>query len=412
MTLVDRLRELLPQKRSVEFYAMKLGISEDEVIKLKKQIKKAINEEMVDEYIEGVDKYYSGFSKIESKSEHIEKGTTEIKFHHTAEVLGEEEIWQETKMDKTKWKFVQVYHKKFGKGFLYTANFRAKQEDSVEVFQENFKEFLKDFKPSAQIIKHCVFNEKPKISLILPKQDAHFNKLDIYGNNDIENRFSVNHFSILNMLKKAEATNFIKEVVYIIGSDQFNSEWTEATTKGTIQKNILSHQEAFKAICNHEVKVINTLISYSEKVKIVFIPGNHDQFVGWHLIDWLESYYRNEAFISFNTSVENTKYYKYGNTAVMLNHGDAIKPKELAAKFPIGFKESWSSCDNFVILCGDKHFETSNDFNGIKFYQVPQLSSAKGSWDDKQGYIYGKAEAMAFVITEEKGISDIYKDLL
>jgi UDP-2,3-diacylglucosamine pyrophosphatase LpxH len=410
MTLVDRLRELLPQKRSVEFYAEKLGISEDEVIKLKKQIKKAINEEMVDEYIESVDNYYSGFSKIESKNEHIEKGTTEIKFHHTAEVLGEEEIWQETKMDKKFWIFSSVYHKKQSRGFLYTALFKKKQINTPEVFQETFTEFLKTYKPSSQITKD-IQGSNNKISLIIPKQDAHFNKYDIYGKNNIDERFKKNYNSIHEMLIKAKATNTIDEVVYVVGSDQFNSEWTNTTTKLTPQQNIFSYQSAFQKICDHEVKVINTLGQYSNQVKIYFIPGNHDEFVGWHLINWLESYYRNDKSISFNTSIENTKYYRYNNTAIMFNHGDAIKPADLAKKFPIGFKNEWSLCDNYIIITGDLHTELSMDINGIKYYRVPQLSSAISKWDDKKGYTDSKAEATAFVITSNNGISDIYKDL-
>jgi hypothetical protein len=214
------------------------------------------------------------------------------------------------------------------------------------------------------------------------------------------------------MLKKANTLNSIDEIVYIIGSDQFNSEWTNLTTKGTPQQNIYSYQESFKLISNHEIEVLNTLLTYSRKVKVVYIPGNHDEFVGWNLINLLEVYYRNDSSIEFDSSTENTKYHKFGNSAIMLNHGDAIKADDLAKKFPIGFKANWSECDNYYIFSGDKHTELAKDINGIKFYRVPQLSNAKSKWDDKQGYIDSKAEMTAFVITETNGMSDIYKEIL
>jgi UDP-2,3-diacylglucosamine pyrophosphatase LpxH len=175
---------------------------------------------------------------------------------------------------------------------------------------------------------------------------------------------------------------------------------------------LLLYQESFKLISNHEIVILNTLLTFSKKVKVVFIPGNHDEYVGWNLINLLETYYRNESSIEFDSSIDNTKYHKFGNSAIMLNHGDAIKPVDLAQKFPIGFKHSWSQCDNYYIFTGDKHTELSMDIKGIKFYRVPQLSNAKSKWDDKQGYIDSKAEMTAFVITETNGMSDIYKEII
>lgn len=96
----------------------------------------------------------------------------------------------------------------------------------------------------------------------------------------------------------------------------------------------------------------------------------------------------------------------------MLNHGDAIKPKDLAGKFPMEFKLGWSDCEHFVIITGDKHHELSLDIHGIRFYQVPQLSGAISKWDDKQGYTVGKPEMQAFVVSIDNGITDIYKEIL
>ncbi len=93
----------------------------------------------------------------------------------------------------------------------------------------------------------------------------------------------------------------------------------------------------------------------------------------------------------------------------MFNHGDAIKPEKLASIFPMEFKNKWSLCDNFYIFTGDKHHELSKDFMGIKFYQLPALSRAKSSWDDKQGHTCSKAELTAFVIDQSDGMTDIIK---
>ena len=59
--------------------------------------------------------------------------------------------------------------------------------DTKEQFQEDFIEFIKTFKaPNIFPILGSQDKKKYKVSLVLPKQDAHFNKYDIYGDNDID----------------------------------------------------------------------------------------------------------------------------------------------------------------------------------------------------------------------------------
>jgi hypothetical protein len=220
-------------------------------------------------------------------------------------------------------------------------------------------------------------------ALVINKQDAHYNKVDIHGQNDIEDRFKMVLDRIKTIVYQAEISNQLEEIVYVIGSDEFNSEFTSTTTKGTPQDNILSYHESFKRICDHEIDVIDNLLETGANVCVIYVPGNHDEYVGWHLINWLSIYYRNYNEITFDVESSYRKYYSFGKTAIMFNHGDAIKPAKLASIFPIEFKQEWSDHDHFYIFTGDKHHELSQDFGGIKFYQIPAFSTAKSRWDDK-----------------------------
>lgn len=400
--LKEELKELLKHKKSRSYYADKLGLHVFEVDKLLEKLK-------IEKENEGIEDNRKG---IQSVDENKEKGTQEVKFLHTRQVLSEDEIWKECKMDRKKWKFVQVYHKKYGRGFLYTANFRLIPEDGKEKFQESFQTFLKTYKPSPKKAKVKKHSDKPDVAIILPKQDAHYNKWDVRGENEIEDRFGRISELTEDILKEVSATKNIDKVVYVVGSDQFNSEWTGMTTKGTPQTNILTYQEAFKQICTHEVDIIETLLSYSDEVDVVFIPGNHDEYVGWHLINWLECEFKGNKNISFESTPKNTKYLRYYNSAIMLNHGDDITPKDLAHIFPLGFTKDWTACDFYYIFSGDKHSELSLDLHGIKYFRVPQLSNAVSKWDDKKGYTCNKAEMNAFVISNNNGLYNIYKPIL
>jgi hypothetical protein len=201
-------------------------------------------------------------------------------------------------------------------------------------------------------------------------------------------------------------------VIYIIGSDEFNSEFNGTTTKGTPQQNIESYHKSFEEICNHEILMITLLLQYAQEVDVIYVAGNHDEYVGWHMINWLQAYFRDTDRLSFECSPKYRKYVSYGMSAMMFNHGDAIKPAKLASIFPIEYRNDWSDHDKYYIFTGDKHHELSQDFNGIKFYQIPAFSNAKSSWDEKNGYTCARGEVTAFLIDYDDGMTNIFKQYL
>lgn len=341
-------------------------------------------------------------------SENIDAKNAEIKDELDKEIKTIDELVEHLNIDTTRWKVSSWRSSRTSTGkFAISASLKAIPGLATEEAKEKFIEWAKTIKPAPASVYKL-----PKSSrsgcLVLPRQDIHFNKYDIHGENSIEERFKTIELATLDAIKRASATYDLKKIIYIVGSDEFNSEWTTCTTKGTPQQNILSYQDAFEKICSFELRMIEIILSSAEEVEVVFLPGNHDEFVGWHLIHFLQGYFRNVTRLKFNSEIFNTKIIQFKNTLMMFNHGDKIKPRDLAAKFPHIAKEEWSSADFFYIFTGDKHHEFAHDLNGILFYQVPQLSKATSGWDDKMGFTAG-AEMITFLIDEESGLSSIFK---
>jgi hypothetical protein len=287
------------------------------------------------------------------------------------------------------------------------------KKSTEQLFQDSFIEFLKEYQPKCSEVKFREQNpDKPLACLIINKQDSHLNKFDIDGNNDINKRFSNILNKVETIVNQASLSNYMESVIYIIGSDEFNSEFTGTTTKGTPQQNILTYHDSFEKICNHEVEMIKMLLENVDDVQVIYVAGNHDEFVGWHMINWLNAYFKSNLRVTFDCSPKYRKYISYGETAMMFNHGDAMKPAKLASIFPIEFREEWSNNKNFYIFTGDKHHEISIDFGGIKFYQIPAFSNAKSSWDEKNGYTGVRAEVTGFLIDFEQGMTNIFKQYL
>lgn len=411
-SLLQQLEQMLRWKKSKKFYADKLGVTEDEVDVLIKELKTAEtaeNEAEVGNYIGELEDTIVRFF------EDVQKGVGEVVFNSKEEIKTLDELIDKCRIDTSKWeitKYVQNYW-----GNAETPHYQVKawlgKKKNEQVFQDSFISFLETYQPlSPEIMAPKFERSKADACLVINKQDSHLNKLDIEGNNDIEERFGTYIRKVETILNQAALSNNLTEIKYIIGSDEFNSEFTNTTTKGTPQQNILSYHTAFQAICDHEVSVINLLLQKGEAVEVIFVAGNHDEFVGWHLASWLETYFRQEDRVFFDISPRYRKYVSYGSSAMMFNHGDALKPAKLAGLFPMEYKEAWSDHENFYIFTGDKHHEVSLDFNGIKFFQLPAFSTAKSSWDDKNGYTIAKGEVTGFLIDFDYGITNIFKQYL
>lgn len=340
--------------------------------------------------------------------ENREKGIAELKVEVDRNNLTDKEIYEKYNVNSNEYKISQIWYKdstqsKYLMSVLFTS-IKVKEEniDNSLLIREEFIQNLNKIEPFKYTSVKFNSEDKTKGYLVIPKQDAHWNKFDINGNNSIEDRFKTFTKSLINQVEKATSYNTLEKIVYIIGSDEFNSEFNSMTTKGTPQQNILSYQEAFEKITEFNIETIKLLSYYAKSVEVVLVNGNHDESAGWHLSHVLKTFFKKTDKIQFNCSSENTKILKLGSNLVCINHGDVIKPKDLAARFPVIAKDLWSSCSNYIVLCGDKHHEVAHDYNGIMFYQVPQLSKAKSKWDDKMGFLSSKAELLTFLFEEDE----------
>ena len=410
--LLNQLEEILHWKKSKKFYADKLGIEESDVDELLKELRtreSIIQEAELGNYISELEETIVRFE------EDILKGTGEIVINTKDEIKSLDELIIKCKIDTDKWEITKYVQNYWGNG--ETPHWQVKawlgKKSTEQVFQDAFVDFLDSYKPVSQEVMSPKWegNKFPAM-LIINKQDSHLNKYDIDGNNNITDRLANIMYKVEVIANQATLSNNLDQITYIIGSDEFNSEFTGMTTKGTPQTNTHTYQTSFEYICGHEVLMITMLLQYAENVNVVYVAGNHDEFVGWHMVNWLQTYFRNTERLTFDCSPKYRKYISYGGSALMFNHGDAIKPAKLAALFPIEYREGWSFHNNFYIFTGDKHHEVSHDFNGIKFYQIPAFSNAKSLWDDKNGHVMSKAEVTGFLIEQGSGMTNIFKQYL
>lgn len=409
-SLLEQLQSLLSWKKSKKFYAEKLGVAETEIDELLKELRSRDRDDAeAGNYVAELEDVVVKFM------EDVTKGTGEITANFSEEIKSLDELIEKCKIDTEKWEITKYVQNFWGNGDNPHWQVKAwlGKKTTEQVFQDSFVDFLSSYQPVSQDVISPEFKDnRDSAMLVINKQDSHLNKYDIDGNNSIVDRLGTIMYKVGLIINQARLSNNLEQITYIIGSDEFNSEYSGATTKGTPQTNTHTYHDSFSFICDHEILMITMLLQHAENVNVVYVAGNHDEFVGWHMVNWLQSYFRNTERVTFDCSPKYRKYISYGASAMMFNHGDAIKPAKLAALFPIEFREGWSFHENFYIFTGDKHHEVSQDFNGIKFYQIPAFSNAKSLWDDKNGHTMSKAEVTGFLIEQSSGMTNIFKQYL
>lgn len=402
----DELEQSLHFQEGSAYYAKKLNIPERDVARILKLLRKKQRKATRLQKVKG-----EGISPYNLR-ENLEKGTAEMSFHSMTEIKTLDELISLCKIDTRVWEITRYVQNYWGNRHDPRWQVKAymKKKPVENIFIDSFTGFLATYKPTAERIEPPVIEEnKPGACLLIDKQDAHLNRFDIHGSNDIHERLEKIEAKVALVVNQATLSHNLERLIYVIGSDAFNSEFTNMTTRGTPQENILSYDQAYTLVCDHEVKTIRMFLENSMQVDVMFIPGNHDRYAGWHMVNWLKMYFRDEPRVAVDETPDFRKYASYGKSAMMFNHGDKTNHQKLAGIFPQEFRKGWSDHEIFYAFTGDKHVERSEIINGIKFYRVAAFTTTRSEWEHHNGYIDSLGEASGFLIDKNTGITNIFK---
>ena len=153
--------------------------------------------------------------KFLNGNENKDKGTKEFTF--TADnIPTEEEIVKHFNIDLTKYRISQIWHKTTPGGkYSISVNLQALKGNETINLDDEFILNLNNLQPINQL-QLPLITDKPNACLIIPKQDAHWDKLDIDGNNSIEDRFAIFTKTMLYQLEKVLKTNTLEKIIYIV----------------------------------------------------------------------------------------------------------------------------------------------------------------------------------------------------
>ncbi len=184
--------------------------------------------------------------------------------------------------------------------------------------------------------------------------------------------------------------------MYIIGNDILHTDTPKRlTTSGTPQDTDGMWHKNFLIAKSLHVKIIEMLMTVAD-VYVQYDPSNHDYMSGYFLADTISSWFSNSKHVTFNTSINHRKYFRYHNNLIGSTHGDGAKESDLPLLMAHETGLDWAECKHKYIYTHHIHHKKSKDYMGVTIESM-RSPSGPDSWHHRNGYLHSPKGIDAFI---------------
>lgn len=377
-SLLESLQKLLIWKRSKKFYAEKLGITEEEVVELLKQLR---GKKEPEDYVD-IKSINSTTKKVNN-----EKGTIESTLILDFEPKDDLELAKLHKIDLSKYIITNYWSKLLPNG-KFTSSVFSKRKQPKDYTLQDFEKFLESYVPK------FILPEKKKdnpsletIDIELSIADFHIGKKTLEGETILDKKIQFINV-VADLLTKVTNNYNIDTIVFPIGNDYFHTDnYQNNTTNGTPQDVLTGYDNEYEEGFNLLVGAIQLLNLNAKNIEIILVQGNHDRTKCFYLAHALEVFFKGNKKIKFKREHSTTKFTILGNTFIGYHHGNC-KIEELPLVFATN-KDSSVAFGNALyrhIHTGDKHHYMAKEIKGVRIQQMPSLSGTD-RWHLDNNYI-------------------------
>jgi hypothetical protein len=352
--LEKRVSKSFKWKKSNAHCAHQLGISEEEYIRISKKIKeKNANKELSNHY-------------------DLDKGEAKLEMIVNVEPKSADEIIKILKINTNEWRLSSYWNKQVHNGWRISALVtKIKQNNEQKLFEN----LLKNWQPKKHYVNAYKSPSilKPVVCGILSLQDIHFGK---EGNDTIDLDFES---AIKDLTERASMSHHIEVLYFVIGGDLINMDtFNGQTTAGTPVDNSMNATNTYiKAFdCMHWA--IAYLSKFCDKLKVVYIPGNHDRLSSFHLAHALSKSIEGPS-IEWDIEYAERKVHVWGENFNAFEHGD-VKSKSTPLVYATEFPVMWGNTKFRTLFTGHYHqnkrieYITGSEEVGFVHKTLPSLS--------------------------------------
>lgn len=388
--LLEKLKTLLPQKGSKEFYAKRLGITESEVSKLLYELKNK--------------KYNHNETFVTSKKVNNEKGIIESTITSNFDPKNDIELARLHKIDLDKYIITNYWSKQLPNG-NFTSSIFSKRKQPEDYSQEDFIKFLENYTPNnISVSKSDFYIHKDYVDVEISIADYHLAKKQIDGDNNPTDR-AKRYFNVAkSLVTKVQASYNINTVVLPISNDFFHTDNIQnQTTNGTPQDTILEYHSEYELGFSVLVDTINMLRQHCNEVIVVLVQGNHDRTKSFYLAHALDIFFKNDIDVTFIREHSTIKGITLGNTFIGWHHGNC-KIDDLPLLFATSpqYSQQFGNALYREVHTGDKHHYMAKEIKGVRIQQMPSLSGTD-RWHLDNNFVHSVRAAIALVYDLDLG---------
>ena len=399
--MLEKLKDLLKQKKSQAFYAEKLGITVEEVKELMKELRGETTV-TTSGFINTIDEDYDLFSHCAEQRINNERGTLESTIVSNFEPKSDIELAELHKVDLVKYKISSYWTKQ--RGDKFTSSLLCTLKKPQDYSPEDFIKFLENYKPE---FKQTLFDilpnrNKKSIDLELSIADFHLAKKTL-EKETIEDR-KEQFIQVLQDLVSKVYTNYnIDKIVFPISNDFFHTDnYQNQTTNLTPQDVLVGFDHEYEVGFDLLVNSILHLVAKSQRVEVILVQGNHDRTKSFYLAHALEVYFRDNKKISFQREHSITKSVVLGNTFIGYHHGNC-KIDDLPLLFATGKNsQAFGNVSYREVHTGDKHHYMAKEIKGVRIQQMPSLSGTD-RWHEDHNFVNSIRAGIATCYDKEMG---------
>lgn len=246
--------------------------------------------------------------------------------------------------------------------------------------------------------------------LELPIMDFHLGKLawgEETGQDDYDLKIAERLWeeTVTDILSKVSVLGDPEYILFPIGQDFFHFDTPGVTTTSGTQLDTDSRwQKMFTEGIARLVEAVENCRALAP-VKIVWVPGNHDQVLSYAAVVGLSQRYCNTNDVEVDLSPTPRKYHLYGSNLIGFAHGEN-EGKRLEDLMQIEAPEMWGKSVWREYHLGHLHSESVTTKNGIVFRRISSIT-APDAWHSEKGFLGATRQATAFVWDKEKGLQAI-----
>lgn len=332
-----------------------------------------------------------------------------------------DELLEQCKVDTSIWEVTRfnAWYKgdEDGTPLYRVTAFLKKRNDIVDILEEI--EQLKDLaKTKARVPDPIERASNAGVSgnmLEINIPDTHFGKLAWgvetgYENYDTKIAQKMFMRALNTLLQRTSSMKF-DEIVFVVGNDLFNSDNIEnTTTRGTVVTTDGRYHKTFYKVRITIIESIERLRKIAP-VRVVMVPGNHDNLSVWHLGDSLECYFHNYSDVKIDNEPKYRKYHRFGKVMLMWTHGDkgdrADYPLLMATEQP----EMFGQTKFREAHTGHTHKTKVDETHGVRVRVLPALCPPD-DWHAENGFVGNLRNAEAYIWNKDEGLIgiSIYND--